>query len=71
MLNRIVIKNSELYAKASIQIGDNASIQITAENNVDKKCFLNSLNFLYITFFHLKVHLLPYGMGSNLPTRKE
>ena len=49
MLNRIVIINSELYAKASIHIGDNASIQITAENNVGKSSFLNSLNFLYIT----------------------
>ena len=49
MLNKIVIINSELYAKASIQIGDNASIQITAENNVGKSSFLNTLNFLYIT----------------------
>lgn len=49
MLNRIVIINSELYAKASIHIGDNASIQITAENNVGKSSFLNTLNFLYIT----------------------
>ena len=49
MLNKIVIINSELYAKASIQIGDNSSIQITAENNVGKSSFLNSLNFLYIT----------------------
>lgn len=49
MLNRIVIINSELYAKASIHIGDNTSIQITAENNVGKSSFLNSLNFLYIT----------------------
>lgn len=49
MLNRIVIINSELYAKASIYIGDNASIQITAENNVGKSSFLNTLNFLYIT----------------------
>lgn len=49
MLNRIVIINSELYAKASIQIGHHASIQITAENNVGKSSFLNSLNFLYIT----------------------
>jgi hypothetical protein len=49
MLNRIVIINSELYAKASIHIGDNASIQITAENNVGKSSFLNALNFLYIT----------------------
>lgn len=49
MLNRIVIINSELYAKASIHIGDNSSIQITAENNVGKSSFLNTLNFLYIT----------------------
>ncbi|GEM_PF-1009536 len=49
MLNRIVIINSELFAKASIHIGDNASIQITAENNVGKSSFLNTLNFLYIT----------------------
>jgi hypothetical protein len=49
MLNRIVIINSELYAKASIHIGGNSSIQITAENNVGKSSFLNTLNFLYIT----------------------
>jgi hypothetical protein len=49
MLNRIIVINSELYAKASIHIGDNASIQITAENNVGKSSFLNTLNFLYIT----------------------
>jgi hypothetical protein len=49
MLNRIVIINSELYAKAGIHIADNASIQITAENNVGKSSFLNTLNFLYIT----------------------
>lgn len=49
MLNRIVIINSELYAKASIHIGDSASIQITAENNVGKSSFLNTLNFLFIT----------------------
>jgi hypothetical protein len=49
MLNRIIVINSELYAKASILIGDNASIQITAENNVGKSSFINTLNFLYIT----------------------
>lgn len=49
MLNKIIVINSELYAKASIHIGDNASIQITAENNVGKSSFLNTLNFLYIT----------------------
>ena len=49
MLNKIVIINSELYSKASIHIGDNSSIQITAENNVGKSSFINALNFLYIT----------------------
>lgn len=49
MLNKIVIINSELYAKASIHIGESSSIQITAENNVGKSSFINSLNFLYIT----------------------
>ncbi len=49
MLNRITIINSELYAKASIHIGESASIQITAENNVGKSSFINALNFLYIT----------------------
>lgn len=49
MLNRIVIINSELYAKASVLIGDNSSIQIAAENNVGKSSFVNALNFLYIT----------------------
>ncbi len=49
MLNKIIIINSELYAKASIHIGESASIQITAENNVGKSSFINALNFLYIT----------------------
>jgi len=49
MLNKIVIINSELYAKASIYIGSNSCIQMAAENNVGKSSFLNTLNFLYIT----------------------
>lgn len=49
MLNKIIIINSELYAKASIHIGESSSIQITAENNVGKSSFINALNFLYIT----------------------
>ncbi|MBW6536586.1 MAG: hypothetical protein K0B11_16370 [Mariniphaga sp.] len=49
MLNKIVIINSELYAKAAINIGENTSIQMAAENNVGKSSFLNTLNFLYIT----------------------
>jgi len=49
MLNKIIIINSELYSKASIQIGQSSSIQIAAENNVGKSSFINTLNFLYIT----------------------
>lgn len=49
MVNRIVIINSELYAKASIYLGDCNSIQLAAESNVGKSSFLNALNFLYIT----------------------
>jgi hypothetical protein len=49
MLNRIVIINSELYAKAAIFLGDTNSIQLVAESNVGKSSFLNTLNFLYIT----------------------
>ena len=49
MLNRIVIINSELYAKASIYLGDCNSIQLAAESNIGKSSFLNTLNFLYIT----------------------
>ena len=49
MLNRIVIINSELYAKAAIYLGDCNSIQLAAESNVGKSSFLNTLNFLYIT----------------------
>jgi hypothetical protein len=48
MLNKIIVLNSELYAKASIHVGNSASIQITAENNVGKSSFINTLNFLYI-----------------------
>lgn len=48
MLNRIVIINSELYAKAAIVLGDTNSVQLVAENNIGKSSFLNVLNFLYI-----------------------
>ncbi len=49
MLNRIIIINSELYAKAAIYLGDCNSIQLAAESNIGKSSFLNTLNFLYIT----------------------
>ncbi len=48
MLNRIIIINSDIYAKASIYISDIGSIQLAAENNVGKSSFVNALNFLFI-----------------------
>ncbi len=48
MLNRIVVINSKIYAKANLLIGEAASIQLVAENNVGKSSLINTLNFLYI-----------------------
>lgn len=48
MLNRIVVINSSLYAKANLYLGDAESIQLAAENNVGKSSLINCLNFLYI-----------------------
>lgn len=48
MLNRIVIINSELFAKADILIGDTNSIQLEADSNIGKSSLINTLNFLYI-----------------------
>ncbi|MFZ4475090.1 MAG: hypothetical protein ACOYPR_07855 [Saprospiraceae bacterium] len=48
MLNRIVVINSALYAKANLHLGDAESIQLAAENNVGKSSLINCLNFLYI-----------------------
>lgn len=48
MLNRIVVINSTLYAKANLLIGDAESIQLAAENNMGKSSLINCLNFLYI-----------------------
>ena len=48
MLNRIVVINSTLYAKANLLLGDAQSIQLAAENNVGKSSLINCLNFLYI-----------------------
>lgn len=48
MLNRIVVINSTLYAKANLHLGDAESIQLAAENNVGKSSLINCLNFLYI-----------------------
>ncbi|MEM9737799.1 MAG: hypothetical protein AAF770_01740 [Bacteroidota bacterium] len=48
MLKKIVIINSEIYAKADIQLDQAESIQLIAENNVGKSSLINTLNFLYI-----------------------
>jgi hypothetical protein len=48
MLNRIVVINSTLYAKANLLLGNAESIQLAAENNVGKSSLINCLNFLYI-----------------------
>jgi hypothetical protein len=48
MLNRIVVINSTLYAKANLHLGGAESIQLAAENNVGKSSLINCLNFLYI-----------------------
>ncbi len=49
MLHRIVIINSETYAKANLCLKDIDSIQLVGENNVGKSSLINALNFLYIT----------------------
>jgi len=48
MLNRIVVINSTLFAKANLLLGNAESIQLAAENNVGKSSLINCLNFLYI-----------------------
>lgn len=48
MLNRIVVINSALYAKANLLLGDAESILLAGENNVGKSSLINCLNFLYI-----------------------
>lgn len=49
MLNKIIIINSELYAKAEIELGNASSIQLVGKNNIGKSSLINTLNFLYIT----------------------
>ncbi len=48
MLNRIVIINSAIYAKAEIPLHDTESIQLIGKNNSGKSSLINTLNFLYI-----------------------
>lgn len=49
MLHKIIVINSELYAKAEVLLGDSSSIQFVGHNNVGKSSLINTLNFLYIT----------------------
>lgn len=66
MLNRIVVINSTLYAKANLLLGDAASIQLAAENNVGKSSLINCLNFLYI----LDKREWKFGDNTNSETIK-
>ena len=48
MLTRLVILNSETYAKADIVFKDCDSLQIVGPNNIGKSTLIYALNFLYI-----------------------
>ena len=48
MLNKLIIINSALYAKAVIDFNDVTSIQLVGQNNIGKSALVNALNFLYI-----------------------
>jgi hypothetical protein len=47
MLNKIIILNSKIYAKAVVLLNA-PSIQMVANNNTGKSSFINTLNFLFI-----------------------
>lgn len=48
MLKRLLILNSEIYAKADIELENTDSIQIVGPNNIGKSTLIYALNFLYI-----------------------
>ena len=48
MLKRLVILNSEIYAKADIDLNDCHNLQIVGPNNIGKSTLIYALNFLYI-----------------------
>ena len=48
MLKRLLILQSEIYAKADIELGDCDSLQIVGPNNIGKSTLIYALNFLYI-----------------------
>ena len=48
MLKRLIILNSDIYAKADIELNDCDSLQIVGPNNIGKSTLIYALNFLYI-----------------------
>lgn len=48
MLKRLIILNSEIYAKADIELDNCDSLQIVGPNNVGKSTLIYALNFLFI-----------------------
>ncbi|HEY4539724.1 MAG TPA: hypothetical protein VIG94_06915 [Faecalibacter sp.] len=48
MLNRLIILNSDSYAKADIELYDCNSMQLVGPNNIGKSTLIYALNFLYI-----------------------
>jgi len=48
MLKRLIILNSEIYAKADIELDNCDSLQIVGPNNIGKSTLIYALNFLFI-----------------------
>lgn len=48
MLKRLIILNSEIYAKADIELDNCNSLQIVGPNNIGKSTLIYALNFLFI-----------------------
>jgi|GEM_PF-1784261 len=67
MLNRIVVINSTLYAKANRYLGDAESIRLAAENNVGKRSLINCLKFTNAVnlFFEYAIELADNRMTEQ------
>lgn len=48
MLKRLIILNSDIYAKADIELDNCSSLQIVGPNNIGKSTLIYALNFLFI-----------------------
>lgn len=48
MLKRLIILNSDIYAKADIELDNCNSLQIVGPNNIGKSTLIYALNFLFI-----------------------